>query len=484
MRHQRESGRLSGLDGLRALAALGVLTFHADASLLPGGFLGVDLFFVISGYLITRLLLGEVCRTGRIRVAQFYLRRAIRLLPALLVLLVAVVAASALIWRDETATLADTVTASLGYYLNWWLIDARQSYFVASGRPPMLQHLWSLAIEEQFYLLWPAVLLLLNTRRRRFGRVAGVAITLALASTAAMAFLAIRQDVPFGADSGRVYFGSDTHAMGLLLGAAMGALAERLAAQPRRRWRFRCWPTDLAGLAALAGLGYVALTVTEFDPRLYRGGFLAVSALAAIAVSTATRPGSLLGRALDCRPLRWLGDRSYAMYLWHWPVVVVTRPGVDLPANRWLVDTVRLAAPIGLAVLSHAFVERPMRVRGTAWLVQRGRPGRSGARRFIPRLAGVTAVAAMLFALAVAPRGGSAPAAVLRPAVLRPAALAARVAESTSPTASASAAASATEVPKTAPAGSKAKQRKSPAPARPAPRSRGTITAFGDSVIR
>nr|MDQ2959234.1 acyltransferase [Actinomycetota bacterium] len=333
------------------MAVLAVLIFHADAALLPGGFLGVDLFFVISGYLITRILLRELGETGGLDLARFYLRRASRLLPAVLVLLVAVTLTSTLVWRDETATLRPSVLATLGYVGNWWLIGAHQSYFVASGRPPMVQHLWSLAIEEQFYLIWPLVLVLLAAggrgwwRRigrgtgspypdrwplpRRFGTVAMVSVLLALASTATMAVLAIRSDVPFGADSSRVYFGSDTHSMGLLLGAAFGALAENLSFQAPRRWRIRRWFTDLIGLAALAGLAVLAYQVTEFSPTLYRGGFLGVSAVAVALVATVARSGSRLGQLLDCRPLRWLGDRSYAVYLWHWPVIVVTRPGVD-----------------------------------------------------------------------------------------------------------------------------------------------------------
>ncbi|MCW2538735.1 MAG: peptidoglycan-N-acetylmuramate O-acetyltransferase [Frankiales bacterium] len=422
--------RLPGLDGLRALAVLAVVVFHADSQLLPGGFLGVDLFFVISGYLITRLLLGELARDGRIDLARFYVRRLVRLFPALLLLLAVVTAASTLVWRDELPTLRMSVASSLGYVTNWWLISDHQSYFVASGRPPMLQHLWSLAIEEQFYLIWPALVLLVvrltGRRRHRFSMVALLAFGLAAASSTAMIVEAVRTGVPYLADSSRVYFGSDTHAMGLLAGAGMAALAERLELQQRRTWRFRALPTDVLGLAALIGLGWLAYHLNEFDPSLYRGGFVVASVLAAVAVSTVARRRSVLGRCLDIRPLRWLGDRSYAIYLWHWPVSVVTRPGVDLPANRWLVDPVRLLLPVVLAGLSYRFVERPLRAAGHSWWdahrdvasVRR----RSPARIVAPRLLGVTALATIILASLLLPgspgsaAGSAAVAAVESPA--------------------------------------------------------------------
>ena len=151
--------RLGGLDGLRAVAVTAVVLFHLDPSLVPGGFLGVDVFFVISGFLITRLLLTELRRTGRLRLGEFYVRRARRLFPAVPCWPSSSSAASVFVWRDELATLRGNVLSSLGYVTNWWLILDHQSYFVSSGRPPMLQHLWSLAIEEQYYLVWPVVIL-------------------------------------------------------------------------------------------------------------------------------------------------------------------------------------------------------------------------------------------------------------------------------------------------------------------------------------
>jgi peptidoglycan/LPS O-acetylase OafA/YrhL len=248
---------------LRAVAVIAVVLFHLEPGYLTGGFLGVDLFFVISGYLITRLLLSERQRTGRIRLGRFYLRRARRLLPALAALLAVVVFLGGLIWPDQRPTLTGSAASSLGYVTNWWLIADQQSYFVTMGRPPMLQHLWSLAIEEQYYLLWaPAVILLSAAwlwRRHSTPAwrtpmvVAWAAGGLALASTAAMAYLAIASNVPYQADSSRVYFGTDTHAMGLLLGSAVGALAavpwRSVTRRPPRwvrpAWRARWQPRPL-----------------------------------------------------------------------------------------------------------------------------------------------------------------------------------------------------------------------------------------------
>jgi peptidoglycan/LPS O-acetylase OafA/YrhL len=379
---------LRGLDGLRAVAVSAVVVFHFAPTVLPGGFLGVDLFFVISGYLITRLLLTEIDATGWLALRDFYVRRVRRLVPAVVALLLITATASALLWRDELPTTRGGVLASLGYLTNWWLIGAHESYFVTSGRPPMVQHLWSLAIEEQYYLVWPVVLAVvsgayLTWRRRdvrrdavlagaRLYRVAGVALVLAAGSTLAMALIAIDEDVPYGADSGRVYFGTDTHAMGLLLGAAVGALATRgTLPLARRRLRLRgAFLTDLAATIALVLLVQIMVGVDEFTPGLYRGGFLAASVLCVVVVAAVPRPMSALGWLLERAPLRWLGRRSYSIYLWHWPVAVVTRPDVDLALAGWQVFLLRTAITLGLAEASFRVIEQPFRVGGLSGMVR------------------------------------------------------------------------------------------------------------------
>jgi peptidoglycan/LPS O-acetylase OafA/YrhL len=353
-----------------------VVVFHLDFSLAPGGFLGVDVFFVISGFLITNMLATEILTTGGLRLGRFYLRRARRLLPTVLAFLAVVSVASAALWRDQLATLKGGVLSSLGYVTNWWLISDHQPYFVSTGRPSMMQHLWSLAIEEQYYIVWSLVVMivggvLLRSRRsddpaRRLRLVVIVAAALAVASTVAMTVFAIQQNLPYGGSTSRVYFGSDTHSMGLFLGSAAGAwLALRqhartgAGAAPVRAPLVRL--TDLLGIAALVTVCYQFFDITEFTPGLYRGGFLAFDGTVLVAIVCATRPGSLFGRVLDIRPLQWTGRRSYSIYIWHWPVCVVTRPDLDVHGSPLLINSLRLALILALAALSYRFVEGPLR---------------------------------------------------------------------------------------------------------------------------
>ncbi len=362
--------RLAGLDGMRAIAVAAVVVFHLRFSALPGGFLGVDVFFVISGFLITRLLLTEVVHTGTLRLGRFYVRRARRLLPGLIALMLCVTVAGTEVWRDQLSTLRGSVLSSLGYVTNWWLISDHQSYFAVSGRPPMLQHLWSLAIEEQYYLIWSAVIVLSTAAIGRLRwpavrRVAVIAAVLTIASTATMAVLAILGDIPYGTDSSRVYFGTDTHSMGLLLGSIAGACSVGLDPLRLRRPVGRLiWLSDAIAVAALAALAWTFTSVNEFEPWLYRGGFLAVDALALTAVLATVRPGSMLGRLLESPLPKWIGRRSYGIYLWHWPVAVVTRPGIDVHGPPLLLDAARVGLILALAAASYRFIERPVRERG------------------------------------------------------------------------------------------------------------------------
>jgi peptidoglycan/LPS O-acetylase OafA/YrhL len=404
---------LSGLDGLRALAVTAVLVYHAGNNWLPGGFLGVDLFFVISGFLITTLILEEIRSTGTLSIGNFLTRRARRLLPALALVLGTTLVLSALFWRDSLAEVKSGVLASTVYVQNWWLIFHDQSYFASTGRPPPLQHLWSLSIEEQFYLLWPPIVLLLALKLRRKARlgiavIAGVGAAL---SAVWMAVLAVHGDVPFDDDGSRLYFGTDTHASALLLGCAAAALVlsrsrvRQTPNEPRSR------VGDVAGLAALAAFGWVLFSWSEFEPDLYRGQFFVAAALATVVVVAATRRGSLLGRALDVAPARWIGKRSYGIYLWHWPVFVVTRPVLDVAflSAGWLLVP-RLAIVVGIAALSYRFVEQPIRREGFRPWLRRVTRGHAPSRARRPALVAVGAalVLAVGFAFVRAPAGGSA----------------------------------------------------------------------------
>jgi peptidoglycan/LPS O-acetylase OafA/YrhL len=368
-----------GLDGVRALAVLAVVAYHIGTTSegvdpLRGGFLGVDVFFVLSGYLITSLLIAEVRKTGRISIRQFYLRRARRLLPALYVLLLAVGGFGAIWMTEQAAKLRGDLLAALGYATNWWLIAEDASYFGTGDRPRLLTHLWSLAVEEQFYLVWPVVLIFFaRVRARRRLLVTTLVLGVAVSTAAA----ALIYD-PW-ADPSRVYYGTDTRALAPLLGAAL-AVGVRPWRHRDRLPSGRRAALDLVGVLGLIGLAVLAVLLTDGAPLLYRGGFTVIALLAAAVVAVAGHPATLLGRVLGGQPLRWLGERSYAIYLWHWPVCALTRPGIDVPVQGWMNSALRVAAAVVLADLSYRLVERPMR-RGGFFL---GYPSRHAWRR--PRL--------------------------------------------------------------------------------------------------
>ncbi len=357
---------------------LAVVAYHLGTTgdrghLLRGGFLGVDVFFVLSGYLITSLLIVEVHRTGRISIKQFYARRARRLLPALFALLFAVGLVGIFWLPQQAAKLRGDLLASLGYVTNWWLIAENSSYFGGGDRPRLLTHLWSLAVEEQFYLVWPLVLILFARARARRWTMLAVLVSGVAASTALAALLYN----PW-ADPSRVYYGTDTRALAPLLGAALAVWARPWKHRPRIG-AVRCAVLDSVGVIGLAGLATIAVLFADTDPRLYRGGMTVIALLAACLVGVAGHPATWLGWVLGLQPLRWVGERSYAIYLWHWPVCVLTRPGVDIPITGWLNAALRVAVTLMLAELSYWLVERPLR-----------RPGFFTGRRFQhvkPRLA-------------------------------------------------------------------------------------------------
>ena len=330
---------MPALDGLRALAVMAVIVYHADAAWLPGGYLGVEVFFAISGYLITALLITEFDRTDRIDFVDFWKRRAKRLLPALGVLLIGVALLAMFTARDALGSLWGQSVAASTYVMNWSLIATEQSYFESFGRPPLLQHLWSLAIEEQFYLLMPTLFL---AGRRLLGRRITLGVVLAgIVASVALMWTGFDPTV----DPSRLYYGTDTRAAGILVGVAMamvwrpwvagGPLTERLRAS--------AWP-DIAGVVGLLVIGHQLWTLGAYDARLYRGGFLLIAIATVAVVAAVANPGSLVAVPLSAKPLRWIGQRSYGLYLWHWPVFMVLRPGVDtIVSEPWL--TVLLEMP-------------------------------------------------------------------------------------------------------------------------------------------
>jgi len=372
---------LPGLDGLRAISVLAVIVFHHylvgghEAGWAPGGFLGVEVFFVVSGYLITSLLLNERRETGRVSMKSFYLRRARRLLPALYLLLAVVIAWSLLFVPDAIPMLKGDVIAALTYTSNWWQIFAHHSYFAEAGRPEVLKHLWSLAIEEQFYLAWP-FLLMLGLRRLGRERVLVAMIAGALASTLLLALLA-------HGNIDDAYYNTFSRLSGLLLGSAFAFpfAPYRIRGVPGRGVRVAL---DIAGAVGLFLLlasfgvlhhfgihGFLFPSSQHDNLSVFNGGFLFVDLSTLLVILAAVHPVSDVGRALGCKPLRWIGVRSYGLYLWHYPIFCVTRPGLDIHRigiwflsfryAGWPVFVIRLALSFAAAEFSYRYVETPIR---------------------------------------------------------------------------------------------------------------------------
>lgn len=376
--------RIGGLDGLRAIAIGAVLLFHAEFYAARGGYLGVDLFFVISGFLITGLLANEIESTGRLNLGAFYWRRAKRLLPASWLMVAAAILIASWIAVDALPRLRGDGLASLFYVTNWELLSVHVSYFESTGRPPLLQHLWSLAIEEQFYLVW-ALLVPLGIKAIGRRATAIVAVALAIASAAWMALLATKMGYPGQGDPSRLYFGTDTHGFPLFFGAALGLLwrPERLGSAVGPGSRASLWGVGLLGLT---GFAYLVATLGEQTPTLYPWGLLLGSAASLALIAAASHPAIAFGRWLDCKPMRWIGQRSYGIYLWHWPIYMLTRPGIDLRDwSQGEAFALRLALSIGIAALSYDLMETPIRNGALDRLWREWRTGKDqpdrGARR-------------------------------------------------------------------------------------------------------
>ncbi|MGH9088055.1 MAG: acyltransferase family protein [Acidimicrobiales bacterium] len=357
------------LDGIRAVAVLGVIAYHLNLGWASGGLLGVGVFFVLSGYLITDLLVNQLGRGGPVKHAlgDFWRRRGRRLLPALFVMLFVTVAWATLFDRAQLTSLRSDLLPAVFYFSNWWYIFDHVSYFARWGPPAALGHLWSLAVEEQFYLVWPLVLLaaLRWVKDRRV--LIGATVALAVGSAIEMAVLY----TPY-ADPTRVYDGTDTRAFGLLIGAALAfAWPRDRAFAPVSRGARRILET--AGAAALAGILVLYWQTGQYDAFVYQGGMVMLSVCTALLILVCVHPGARLARVLGVGPLRWTGERSYGMYLWQVPVIVLTTPqGANGNALR---DVLQLGAIFALSALSWHFVEQPVRrgALGPVWAHVRAR---------------------------------------------------------------------------------------------------------------
>jgi peptidoglycan/LPS O-acetylase OafA/YrhL len=351
---------MPGLDGLRTVAVAAVIAYHLGLGWAPGGLLGVGVFFTLSGYLITDLLLAAWDK-GSLGLSEFWIRRARRLLPALYVMLAVVVVWVAIGHGSQMGDVRGQTLSALLYVNNWWQISQHISYFQLFGPPSPLSHLWSLAVEEQFYLVWPWMLLIglraVGERRRGIPvrpRLAALTMLLAAGSALEMALL-----YHPGFDHTRIYEGTDTRAFGLLFGAALAmvwpsrALTTKITAGARDI-------LDGLGVVGLIGIVLLVWRTTQYSAFLYKGGLVLLSVATVLVIAACAHPASRFGQALGCTPLRWLGVRSYAIYLWHEPIIVLTTP-----ATQHTVQPVRailqIAATVAISALSWRFVEEPIR---------------------------------------------------------------------------------------------------------------------------
>jgi len=350
---------IPAIDGLRAVAVIAVMLYHLGFTWIPGGFLGVDLFFVISGYVITRLLLDSIQRSGGLDLRAFYKARIRRLFPPL-VFMIFVTIIYISIWAPETMRrfISDSPFALLGG-MNWWLVFRQTDYFDTISRPPLLQHTWSLGVEAQFYLIWPLILLLVL---RQFGKakIPGAALIIAAFSGIALLLVSYEVDAANTSQVSHVYFGTDTHSIGLFLGAALAVswVPQNLQEQVNRRAQDFI---DVIGVIGFVGLLGVFLLVNESDPTLYKLAFPLAGIFGCAILTSIVHPASRFAPILSSRVAVWIGERSYAIYLWHWVVFQVTRPAVDLEGSTWALYALRILVVFALADISLRLVELPVR---------------------------------------------------------------------------------------------------------------------------
>lgn len=383
---------IPAIDGLRAIAVIAVLLYHLGLDWIPGGFLGVDLFFVISGYVITRLLLDSIEISGGLDLRAFYLARLRRLLPALLFMLISTALAVG-IWAPDTIKrfLIDTPFALTGS-MNWWLVGRHLDYFEAIGRPPLLQHTWSLAVEAQFYLIWPLILLLIL---RFFGkkRVAIASLAIAAFSGVALMVVSYSLDAAEASKVSHIYFGTDTHSIGLFLGAALAVswVPQNFKVEVSKKAQDFI---DGIGVFGFLGILGAFLLIDESNPALYKIAFPLAGIFGAAIITSVVHPASRFAPILQNKVLLWIGERSYAIYLWHWVIFQVTRPNMDLAGQTWALYALRILIVFALADISLRYIELPVR-RGVVSYWFKGLKYRTEAEKKRQKLQ-VTAIATFL----------------------------------------------------------------------------------------
>jgi peptidoglycan/LPS O-acetylase OafA/YrhL len=350
---------IASIDGLRAIAVTAVVLYHLGISWLPGGFLGVDLFFVISGYVITRLILDSINKSGALDLRGFYWARLRRIYPGFLFMVFSTIIFIG-VWAPEAIKrfLTDLPYALVGM-MNWALVARQQDYFESIGRPPLLQHTWSLAVELQFYLIWPIILL---TVLKYFGKanVARAALIIAMFSGAALFFVSLQLDAANAQQVSHIYFGTDTHSLGLFLGSALAVswIPQNLSANIEKRAQD---VIDGIGVFGLLGLIATFLFIDANNATLYKIAFPLAAIFGCLVIISLVHPASRFAPLISSAPFTWIGQRSYGIYIWHWVVFQVTRPSVDLTGETWALYLARVLLVLALADISLRWVEIPFR---------------------------------------------------------------------------------------------------------------------------
>jgi len=394
MATKRGIQHIPAIDGLRAIAVTAVIFYHLGFAWIPGGFLGVDLFFVISGYVITRLLLDSIARSGGLDLRGFYKARARRLLPPM-VFMIVVTAFYISIWAQDSVKrfLTDTPFSLTGA-MNWWLVVKEQDYFEAIGRPPLLQHTWSLAVESQFYLIWPILLLVIL---KRFGKkvIPLAALAIALFSGTALFLVSLRLDA--SSSVSHVYFGTDTHSIGLFLGAALAVswIPQNFKSEVSNKAQNFI---DFIGVFGLVGILGAFLLIDESSPTAYKIAFPLAAIFGAAIITSIVHPASRFAPILQNRVLLWIGERSYAIYLWHWVVFQITRPRVDIDGQDWALIALRILVVLALADISLKLVELPIR-SGKVEYWFKGMKYRTASVRKRQKIAVISSISVVLLSL-------------------------------------------------------------------------------------
>ena len=347
---------MPGLDGLRALAVFAVIAYHLNLPFAPGGFLGVTLFFVLSGYLITDLLLSEYRQTGKINFKSFFARRAKRLLPSVLFLLICLSAYVSVFHPELLANFKSELLPAALFFSNWWYILTDVPYFGSYATPNLLTHFWSLAVEVQFYVVWPALLLL----GHRFIKTKWIlaTITAAMAVLSAMLMALLFQP---GTDPSRVYYGTDTRAYSLLLGAFLAFIYPSTKLTHPDQNKTHRIINEVVGFSALAAVLFMTYYITQYDNFLYYGGMLVFSVISVLLIAATVSPSSLIRKVFSWRPLRFIGQISYGVYLWHFPIIALSNALVPRTRIHIGLTALQITASILLAAASYYFIETPIR---------------------------------------------------------------------------------------------------------------------------